>query len=575
MAEELSEESRNAINDFLFKWSETDRRQALKNLLALPERAQVVDFLSGGLVEENDHWRRTWYITGLAELDNAEADALQVVTDRLDPQVEEFEWCRYWAAVGVTRMLARRGRLDELRALLRARVENDPSPFVKAVALRLLLEKEAREEYLDGLTAMLESPHWNDRQAACKALRLEAAPLSIVPPDETAGPVEPRPTFPIWVENKLLTPLAKILHNRGELGDVRYQAAQASKSLRRNPAALIDILAKALTANMPDLARRTCLEALRRLKDPVSKDALLLALEDSDAEIRQRAADGLKEVLEPATALGFIIKHLLQQPDEAAGRARRYIEALRQIDDREAAKLLLEYLFHPDPAVANRASQALTALGGEAAVRTLQAQRTQAVAQYTQLLGDADQKIMLQFESLMARARLAFTVSMVMHGTIFGLGVITLLASIYIATGSGQDALERAILGVGGAGGSLAVLLVLFYRNPFRNITQSVINLVKVNVVFLGYIRQINQIDATFKQLFLAAGGFSATQMKETVAEIELTVHKTLDKVRLYLEDIAAAPSPTSPAAPTLPAPVPPELAPLPAVPQNGGKVVG
>ena len=61
-------------------------------------------------------------------------------------------------------------------------------------------------------------------------------------------------------------------------------------------------------------------------------------------------------------------------------------------------------------------------------------------------------------------------------------------------------------------------------------------NLIKVNVVFLGYIRQINQIDATFKQLFLDAPGFSIGQMKDTVAEIESSVDNTLSKVQMYLE---------------------------------------
>jgi hypothetical protein len=134
--------------------------------------------------------------------------------------------------------------------------------------------------------------------------------------------------------------------------------------------------------------------------------------------------------------------------------------------------------------------------------------------------------------------------TMWMHGVIFGLGVLILLLSLWIAVQGSMTGLER-LIGVGGATGSLATLLLLFYRSPLHQINQSVTNLTKVNVIFLGYMRQINQIDATFKQLFLASGAFNIPQMKETVAEIEVSVRKTLEKVKVYFPDnLPTNPSP-------------------------------
>ncbi len=72
-------------------------------------------------------------------------------------------------------------------------------------------------------------------------------------------------------------------------------------------------------------------------------------------------------------------------------------------------------------------------------------------------------------------------------------------------------------------------------KDPLANIRDSVTNLVKVNVVFLGYVRQINQIDATFKQMFLAAAGFGIDQMKLTVAQIQDSVRTTMQEVEGYL----------------------------------------
>ena len=96
------------------------------------------------------------------------------------------------------------------------------------------------------------------------------------------------------------------------------------------------------------------------------------------------------------------------------------------------------------------------------------------------------------------------------------------------------DTFQRFV-GVGTAIGSLGTLLWLFYKDPLKNIRGSVTSLVKVSVVFLGYVRQINQTDATFKQLFLASAGFGVDQMKQTVEQIQDSVSKTMEEIKAYL----------------------------------------
>ena len=249
-----------------------------------------------------------------------------------------------------------------------------------------------------------------------------------------------------------------------------------------------------------------------------------------DAEIRVRAARGLERTLGAPDAVAFLVDAILAQEETPPP----VLEAIRLIDATEAAKALSSRLVDPDRKVAERASRALVQLGGEEAVRTLQAQRTEAMDKYTKLLGDADDKVMDQFEKLMTQARNGFLMSMAMHGTIFVLGIIVLGFSLYVALAAGFGGFERWV-GVGGAAGSLATLLMLFYKDPLQNIRQSVTNLVKVNVVFSGYVRQINQIDATFKQLYLAAHGFGVEEMKETVTVIQESVKGTMEEVNSYL----------------------------------------
>ncbi len=48
--------------------------------------------------------------------------------------------------------------------------------------------------------------------------------------------------------------------------------------------------------------------------------------------------------------------------------------------------------------------------------------------------------------------------------------------------------------------------------------------------------RQINQIDATFKQLFLNPTLFDMNQMNSTVKQIQNAVNESLDKVQTFVE---------------------------------------
>src|SRR5262249_52775523 len=160
-------------------------------------------------------------------------------------------------------------------------------------------------------------------------------------------------------------------------------------------------------------------------------------------------------------------------------------DALRQLDNKLAASLLSERLVYADRAAAGQISLALTQLGGEEAVKTLQAQQARALENYTQLLGDADKQIMEQFEELMQKARASYSLSMGMHGIIFAVGVVTLFTGLYVALSHGYEQFERYI-GTVAAAGSLGTLLLLFYKDPLTNIRRSVTSLVQVNVIFLG-----------------------------------------------------------------------------------------
>jgi hypothetical protein len=386
---------------------------------------------------------------------------------------------------------------------------------VAAVALRVLIEK-GDEGQVDTLIGMIESDDWETRWAGCKVLRR----------------IPGLGTLPDHIEKRFLPYLTRLLENPHEYLEIQNQVVLALGAVEHRKEEAAEVLARALRENRQDWVKRSCVDGLRQIKWAGSKDALLYALKDEDAEIRVRAAETLDHVLGTAEAVGSIVEQLLSRDQ----LPRHLIDALRQIGDAAAANHLAERLLDSDPKISTRALRALTLLGGEEAVRSLQAQRTKALDRYTELLGNADKQIMVYFERIMGQASFAFKMSMGMHGSIFLLGVGILVVGLYFALAAGFDTYVRFI-GAGAAASSMGVLLAMFYRDPLKNIRESLTGLVQVNIIFLGYIRQINQTDATFKQLFLASAGFGVDQMKQTVAQIQDSVMKTMDQVKVHLSN--------------------------------------
>ena len=502
---EVTPESQNYIN-ILLNGSENARHKIKDSFKDLPDKKDVSDNLIEYLKDEQDGNTRSWIMTALANINDP--DAVQVVADHIDPEKEDYQWTRFFALQGINMMQPK-----DLKVYLE-KAQNDPSDNVRAASYRLLIENGFEDGYLEKLIKMLKNQkEWFERYSACKALR----------GDSGIRPLGPR------VERLIISELVGLLQNEDEFSDIRYQAASALGDIKYETDQAINALEETLKQPIGDLLRRACVDTLIRTEKPKVKWILLKSLIDEDAEIRVRAARGLKFILGSSEAVSFLVEEILQEEASDA----YFFDALRVIDGKEAAKLFIENLLHPDPKISDRSSKALTILGGEDAVRTLQTQRSRTMETYSQLLKEADEKIMEQFTNLMGRAHKAFSLSMWMHGTIFVLGIVVLVVSLYVAFSNGFDEFQR-YLGIGAAGSSLGTLLWLFYKDPLNNIHESVNRLMKANIVFLGYVRQINQIDATFKHMYFELSEFSIDQMKETVEQIQNTIRETLTQVKLH-----------------------------------------
>ncbi|MBI5936079.1 MAG: hypothetical protein HY867_20430 [Chloroflexi bacterium] len=283
-------------------------------------------------------------------------------------------------------------------------------------------------------------------------------------------------------------------------------------------------------------------------------DSMLPALLDENAQIRHRAAEALlkvvgeliddeqddekKKIADENARKGAsekIVAELLKEKVDAKDGVPKLVDALRAVDPPEAniaSTVLNRYLFDEDLSIKQRAQHALRLLGGERAVQTLASQRSEVLAAYNNLLTKADEPIQKLFEETMAQARQSFLISQIMSIVVFVVGIGAIITGLWFAF-TGEAGTTESIFGAGTTIiGVIAVLLDLMVRDPHKRVQEATSVLLRIKVIFLGYLRQIHQIDATFKHEFIEGGAdFGQKDAEQTTRLINEVMNTTMTSI--------------------------------------------
>lgn len=507
MPVQLLPQTQELIDILLNENDDDTRYQALAGVTTAQDKDQLEKYVLEWLDEgERDDWSRTWSLTVLTQLGLPEG-VKRVIAHLVNPP-EGYAWTRHFALINA-------GSFDPFPAKDIEAAVKDQDVLPRATALRLLVAHGV-VKYEKDLAAMLRNEsNPDERWAAARALRNRS--------DVKMKPLQAH------VEKRFIPMLLDIAADPNIFLDTRWESVQALSSFLQKKivaAQLAELLMKDSNSTM----RRYYLEALINLNQPdESKTALLKAVEDEDAQIRLDAARALMSMIGAEDG----IKALLPRALQAEKNIDLLVDGLRHISSDLAATGLRDALGNPDTKVSSRANELLTMLGGQTAAQILMGERTKALDRYTSILTGADEDVRNHFSQLISQARAAFWFSMVMHTIVFLIGVAVLIGSLVLAFRGGLDSVTAL---VGGAVGTLTVVLTAFYRNPLQNVRGSLNALMQVDVVFLAYVRQINQIDATFKHMFLESRDFGTTQMQATVAETQSSVSKILEEIQKHIE---------------------------------------
>jgi hypothetical protein len=142
-----------------------------------------------------------------------------------------------------------------------------------------------------------------------------------------------------------------------------------------------------------------------------------------------------------------------------------------------------------------------------------------------QLLSDSEKVAHDMFQSTIQQARFNFYFAMAVNMIIVLTGIILVglaIRQLFV------DPENLASWILPGATGVFGVLINLVFNNPRRNARDDLNTLMDVTVNFFGFLRKLNEIDATFKYLYLEDTDFNTEGMRETLQEIQRAVSESM-----------------------------------------------
>lgn len=164
-------------------------------------------------------------------------------------------------------------------------------------------------------------------------------------------------------------------------------------------------------------------------------------------------------------------------------------------------------------------------------------ERSKYIDTYTDVLKEADQRSISQVANFAKRIENFY--QGILAGYIVAIIAIVsifVISSILVLVESASD--FQRTLGTFGLPTSLILLLILIYRTPLKSARQIVGEIIKMQVIYLGYLRQVNQIDIGFKQTLTTIEKMTPDQFQETFNQTQNIIDHALDDINILLEEL-------------------------------------
>ena len=171
-----------------------------------------------------------------------------------------------------------------------------------------------------------------------------------------------------------------------------------------------------------------------------------------------------------------------------------------------------------------------TEMGGLEAIKKSQ-QNNDIREKYMEVTSSAQVRVEKMFEKSISDAKSAFKVGLVMNIIVFMVG-ITLLTMSGVLAVLNDNGDNWAGIGVSSGTGFLSVVYSLFINKPSRKIRKNTNHLMRIKVIFLGYLRELTQMDQSFSKSLIENEIISQDTLEGFVYKIKNSMNNALRALR-------------------------------------------
>jgi HEAT repeat protein len=449
---------------------------------------------------------RCWLLNSLSFVPTAGSEPEETLLRFVDEKHEWGYWPRYWAL----QALLRRDP-PGLEQVCREKVVRDSDvlpQFLGKAALAARDDQASIQELTDVLAddsvdAESEAKRW----AVLRALRFVYLPLAVDYVVAIVDDAARKNTFADVTYDAIIA-----------LGNVPHDAQKANHAAN----ALVNIITRSREFQYWDGMRIRAIEALGKLRVSHTASLLLDEVTDLNPSIVKEAVLALEQVLDAETLTARILERLTKDGNREA-TLPLYAGALRFLSDEKPAVNRLESAMVSGPIGTREcARRVLSEMGGSYAVDKLTAQ-VEGAERYLRVLNDSDTRLRDMFEGTITEGRRGFHIVVVMDVTLFIAGLILLGLAIALAT------IDKTLIAVlTASGGILSALYGRFFAKPRAQVEASVTHLAALKAIFLGYLRQLHQIDQTYARRMLEDEAPDATEAKAFTGLVENAMNAAL-----------------------------------------------
>ncbi|MFL6263214.1 MAG: hypothetical protein ACJ76Y_26255 [Thermoanaerobaculia bacterium] len=430
---------------------------------------------------------RGWLLAALGRLCNGNSEAFELVRRHIDGKYEPNLWARYWALEGLVA-----GKNPGLPDIARSLDTKDEHVLMKSFGNVILASYGDRNalRYVQEVEQNSVPEQW---WPMLRALRI--VPITVTP-----------------VVNWLIS-----IVEEGGYSDIVYDAiialGEIPRSSRQAPK-VGQALATFLTRYrwpMYDAMRTKALIGLGKLRLEWTASVIIEELSDESPAIVYEAAHALESVLGVRLAVQRILEAAMRSGVQEAGQlanALRWMDRKPVVDELEAAML------SGSESQQASARTLLREVGGLHAFEKLRV-REVAITQYLSLLEETEKKVRDLFEKALEEAQAGFKMASRMDLSVFAVGIVLIVVSaagVLLREGTLEKWAGVSAIAAGGTG-LLGILYSILVAKPRQQVRESVDHLMQLKIVFLGYLRQLHQVDQAYARRLLENEPLSASDV--------------------------------------------------------------